>query len=986
MSKPNFFADLDVLNCLLGMQYDMKAEPAMDLTIDFQDLPFWFSLKSDRNSQTLTIYKQMELYSKDEKMAMFTASVVLDNTTGQAQVKAPQGLGENMAAFYIACRNLSLFAKEKGLEKLWGSSDPEQSGILLAAKGGSLTWKLVSGGDRPELTVERMFGGTIKMRPYMDDFWDRSQTEMMSLEDRIEKAESGDKFAIAKLAQAYLNGDDEVKQDAEKAAYWYRKEAELQDSEGAFNLGLLYAKGFGVERDFTQAAEWMEKAVAWGDQDGAGPAKQYRAMAENLKKAEAGDAGAMYALAGGYMALGGSLDQAGSGADYAESLKWAQKAVDAGNADGYWALALAYEHGRGVKTDDKKAVEYYKKGAELGSAACRHSYGCRLINGEGVKKDARAALKLFEQSADQGYGLACKALGHMYETGEGVEPDFDKELAYFEKACEAEPNNAELLRHVGYQYTNLMDDPEKWLHGVERAAYWLRKAAELGDGVAANGLGMYEKILELHKQGKIPAGTPLDKCMDILSKAAKGAENPKKEAQQKAERERKEREVAEQKKKEEAERAAKKKEAELKAKKESETIRETVRRAREEAKSAERSFDRRAAEIERKTSSSLNLYSSDFEPRLREIAQLSVDACRSLYNSYQDQVRRVDKICRPLVNSSRRHGEIKEIVEVIQWLNEESKIENNFSATLNNFNMGNLVQARYSPAADCVSIQRFWEDKLKQTPKTPEELREEQAEKERKAKEEAERRKKAEEAEREKRHTESKQKAAYKKAMANWNQQKAEAESKRNAELKKQLEQFEREEKAEIEKTYLSRKNTAEIKLSEAQMKEKQAQDALSSLGFFQFGEKRAQKEAIRSAQDSAVKAEQELEEAEKLKSDSIAALPKKVAAKKGKLNKELESRFPIPQKPRKSSYMSYPSPEPNAVYKIVENAGFKADILAWMEPDTLYTAQEIAEKVPSIVAAGLSVNRVGAMLTQLCNEEWAERTEDKGKNYYSLA
>ena len=73
MSTLNFFADLDVLNCLLGMQYDVKAKPAMDLTVDFQDLPFWFSLKSDRNSQTLTIYKQMELYSKDEKMAMFTA-------------------------------------------------------------------------------------------------------------------------------------------------------------------------------------------------------------------------------------------------------------------------------------------------------------------------------------------------------------------------------------------------------------------------------------------------------------------------------------------------------------------------------------------------------------------------------------------------------------------------------------------------------------------------------------------------------------------------------------------------------------------------------------------------------------------------------------------------------------------------------------------------------------------------------------------------
>lgn len=454
MSKLNFFADLDVLNCLLGMPYDGNAKPAMDLTVDCQDLPFWFSLKNEANSRTLTIYKQMELYTKDESMAMFMASVVLDDVTGQAQVKAPQGLGDNMAAFYIACRNLSLFAKEKGLETLWGSSNPEQSGILLAAKGGTLTWKLVSGADRPELTVERMFGGTIKMRPYMDDFWDRSETEMMSLEDRIEKAEGGDKFAIAKLATAYLNGDDEVEQDAEKAAYWYRKEAELQDSEGAYNLGLLYAKGFGVERDFEQAAAWMEKAVAWGDSDGEGPAKQYHAMAENLKKAEAGDANAMYELAGGYMMLGGSLDQAGPGEDYAESLKWAQKAVDAGNANGYWALALAYEHGRGVETDDRKAVEYYKMGAELGSAACRHSYGCRLMTGEGAERDKKQAFTLFKLSAEQGYGLAMRDVGRCYQFGEGCMGNMKTAVEWYEKALEVidDPElarKAALFRQIG---------------------------------------------------------------------------------------------------------------------------------------------------------------------------------------------------------------------------------------------------------------------------------------------------------------------------------------------------------------------------------------------------------------------------------------------------------------------------------------------------------------------------------------------------------
>lgn len=71
---------------------------------------------------------------------------------------------------------------------------------------------------------------------------------------------------------------------------------------------------------------------------------------------------------------------------------------------------------------------------------------------------------------------------------------------------------------------------------------------------------------------------------------------------------------------------------------------------------------------------------------------------------------------------------------------------------------------------------------------------------------------------------------------------------------------------------------------------------------------------------------------------------------------------------------------------KQVENAGFKADILAWMEPDTKYLSADVAKGVPSIIAAGISVNRVTAMLTQLVNDGSVIRTEDKRKSYYSLA
>ena len=71
---------------------------------------------------------------------------------------------------------------------------------------------------------------------------------------------------------------------------------------------------------------------------------------------------------------------------------------------------------------------------------------------------------------------------------------------------------------------------------------------------------------------------------------------------------------------------------------------------------------------------------------------------------------------------------------------------------------------------------------------------------------------------------------------------------------------------------------------------------------------------------------------------------------------------------------------------KQVENAGFKADILAWMEPDTKYLSADVAKGVLSIIAAGISPNRVTAMLTQLVNDGAVIRTEDKRKSYYSLA
>lgn len=71
---------------------------------------------------------------------------------------------------------------------------------------------------------------------------------------------------------------------------------------------------------------------------------------------------------------------------------------------------------------------------------------------------------------------------------------------------------------------------------------------------------------------------------------------------------------------------------------------------------------------------------------------------------------------------------------------------------------------------------------------------------------------------------------------------------------------------------------------------------------------------------------------------------------------------------------------------KQVENEGFKSDILAWMENGKSYSIADITKGVPSVIASGISSNRVTALMTQLREAQSVVRTEVKGKAFYSLA
>jgi TPR repeat protein len=76
-------------------------------------------------------------------------------------------------------------------------------------------------------------------------------------------AESGDSDAQFLLGAAYASSGNES--DYAEAAQWYVKAAEQNHALAQFNLGIMYSKGQGVDRDKTVSQTWMSKAAALGD-------------------------------------------------------------------------------------------------------------------------------------------------------------------------------------------------------------------------------------------------------------------------------------------------------------------------------------------------------------------------------------------------------------------------------------------------------------------------------------------------------------------------------------------------------------------------------------------------------------------------------------------------------------------------------------------------------------------------------------------------
>lgn len=253
-----------------------------------------------------------------------------------------------------------------------------------------------------------------------------------------------------------------------------------------------------------------------------------------------------------------------------------------------------------------------------------------------------------------------------------------------------------------------------------------------------------------------------------------------------------------------------------------------VESVRAKAKQAEDLFDSRNRMIQRKASRDIDLFDGYATSRVVELRADARRACDDLYTSYQTLAETLDGVCRPLLSADPGGEAIKAVADMMRFLNDESEIESNFTASFNGSNLGNVANSKYVPSIQNKMAQKFWESQYAATPYA--------------AEYEARKRREAEVA-RQRREVERKRREEEKRAEA---QRKAEERTRDKAHMEKVaaetqvcLKSYRRELQSQAERHLQALKEEIEETTRSLQSRQKECRDRLAKMTPLKFREKR---------------------------------------------------------------------------------------------------------------------------------------------------
>lgn len=318
----------------------------------------------------------------------------------------------------------------------------------------------------------------------------------------IEQAEQGDPFAQKLLGYLY-NSDDYVKQDKEKANYWYKKSvksytklAENGNADAQYQLGNWYFHGDGVKQDKEKAVYWYTKSAEQGNADAQYQLALMYHMDDDIQQNSDESTYWMYESAkNGNDEAKEYIIGFGEAEEYTDDL-------DEGLGDMFSLGTKFYNKNAEIEGQNyPEAIYWYTKSAtENNNKASQYKLGCMYSNGQGVKQDKTIALFWLQISAEQGYDIAQIHLGIIYLFGE---KDYKEAEYYLKKSAEQGNEIAKLLLQKIETYKNIDIDKNNYIIEYSNQTkkdlkFWKKNDQKKYDKIN----GMIKQIQKNPKKGK----------------------------------------------------------------------------------------------------------------------------------------------------------------------------------------------------------------------------------------------------------------------------------------------------------------------------------------------------------------------------------------------------------------------------------------------------------------------------------------------------
>ena len=215
------------------------------------------------------------------------------------------------------------------------------------------------------------------------------------------------------MGMHYYRGVCEVPENKERAFQFFMHAAKLGDSKAQRHVGLMYHRGSGVSKDYSEAFNWYKRA-AISDL----PANS---VVESMEKPNA-----QYAIGRSYY-----YGEEGLTRNLDKAFEWFKYAADKGHVEARYALA-------GIFIDTNRASEsvpLLEAGEQQGHLGSKNSLGISYINGRGVLQDKDRGFSLCLEAANEGLANAQYSVGTFYEEGKVVKQDMGKAMEWYEKAA-----------------------------------------------------------------------------------------------------------------------------------------------------------------------------------------------------------------------------------------------------------------------------------------------------------------------------------------------------------------------------------------------------------------------------------------------------------------------------------------------------------------------------------------------------------------------